>query len=136
MINIRVLIADSNWKLMGRYEMFLNGCGLEVATADTALLCVEMLRGFEPDILVLEAELPWGQGDGVLDLMQTEPDVPVCPVIMLSDLPEWEGLHQFGAIEVAEYHQKPLSPMELREAVMRVYHEGVSAWRTALSIHG
>lgn len=136
MINIRVLIADSNWKLMGRYEMFLNGCGMEVATADTALLCVEMLRDFEPDILVLEAELPWGQGDGVLDLMDTEADVPVCPVIVLSDLAEEKGLHQFGAIEVAEYHQKPLTPMELREAILRVYHERVTAWLTALSIHG
>lgn len=127
MTGIRVLIADSDLKLLGRYELFLEGSGLEVVTADTALQCVELLRDCEPDVLVLEAELPWGQGDGVLDLMQTEPDVPVCPVIVLSARPEAEGLHQVGAIEVAEYHQKPVSPKSLREAVLRVYRSsGVS----------
>ena len=127
MTDIRVLIADSDLKLLGRYELFLKGSGLEVATANTALQCVELLRDYEPDVLVLEAELPWGQGDGVLDLMQTEPDVPVCPVIVLSTRPKAEGLHQVGAIEVAEYHQKPVSPMSLREAVVRVFHSsGVS----------
>lgn len=127
MTDIRVLIADSDLKLLGRYELFLKGSGLEVVTANTALQCVELLRDCEPDVLVLEAELPWGQGDGVLDLMQTEPDVPVCPVIVLSSRPEAEGLHQVGAIEVAEYHQKPVSPKSLREAVVRVFHSsGVS----------
>ena len=134
MTDIRVLIADSDWKLLGRYEFFLEESGLEVAVADTALQCVELLRDFEPDVLVLEAELPWGQGDGVLDLMQTEPDVPVRPVIVLSSRPEAEGLHQVGAIEVAEYHQKPLSPKALREAIVRVYRASPVPLRTALKI--
>lgn len=131
MMDIRVLIADSNWKLLGRYELFLEESGLEVATASTALQCVELLRDFEPDVLVLEEELPWGQGDGVLDLMQTEPDVPVRPVIVLSARPDAEGLHRVGRIEVAEYHQKPLSPKSLREAVLRVYRASLTSMQTA-----
>lgn len=134
MTDIRVLIADSDWKLLGRYEFFLEETGLEVATASTALQCVELLRDLEPDVLVLEAELPWGQGDGVLDLMQTEPDVPVRPVIVLSSRPEAEGLHRVGAIEVAEYHQKPLSSRELREAILRVYRASPASWETALTL--
>jgi DNA-binding response OmpR family regulator len=130
MTDIRVLIADSDLKLLGRYELFLEGSGLEVVTANTALQCVELLRDCEPDVLVLEAELPWGQGDGVLDLMQTEPDVPVCPVIVLSSRPEAEGMHQVGAIEVAEYHQKPMSPKLLREAVVRVFRSSGVLMRT------
>ena len=126
MTDIRVLIADADRKLLGRYEFFLEESGLEVAIASTALECVELLRDFEPDVLVLEAELPWGQGDGVLDLVQTEPDVPVRPVIVLSSRPDAEGHHRVGAIEVAEYHQKPLTSKELRDAIMRVYHESGS----------
>jgi DNA-binding response OmpR family regulator len=131
MMDIRVLIADADWKLLGRYESFLEESGLEVVTASTALQCVELLRDFEPDVLVLEEELPWGQGDGVLDLMQTEPDVPVRPVIVLSSRPAAEGLHRVGMIEVAECHQKPFSPKALREAILRVYRGSLTSLQTA-----
>ncbi len=133
MTDIRVLLADADWKLLSRYEFFLEESGLEVAIASTALQCVELLRDFEPDVLVLEAELPWGQGDGVLDVMQTEPDVPVRPVIVLSSLPEAKGLHRVGAIEVAEYHQKPLTPKALREAILRVYRANPALLRAELA---
>lgn len=58
MTGVRVLlIADFDGKILGRCEFFLEESGLEVATAATALPCVELLRDVEPDVFVLEAEL-------------------------------------------------------------------------------
>ena len=58
--------------------------GFQVATATTGLECVERLRNWQPDVLVLEPSIPWGWGDGILAMMHEEPDIPVVPVIVLT----------------------------------------------------
>lgn len=63
-----------------------------------------------------------------------ESDVLVRPVIVLPSRPAAEGLHQVSAVEVAEYHQKPLTSNELRGAIMRVYHKSGAPSRTAFAL--
>lgn len=119
-MDMRVLIADPDGNLLEQYAWYLREFGIQVVTASSALECVNHLRDFRPHILVLDPDLPWGRGEGVLDLMQSEQDVPLVPVIVLSSLPHSAGLHHLGAIEVAEYHQKPLLPRDMLAAVVRV----------------
>ena len=69
-MKMRVLIADSDPALLASYRDFLVRQGFEVALARDGLDCLAQLRSTFPDVLVLEPELPWGQGDGVLALME------------------------------------------------------------------
>lgn len=64
----RVLIADADAEWLAICERGLDESGFVVETACDALTCLTCLeRGPVPDVLVLELEMPWGGGDGVLD---------------------------------------------------------------------
>src|SRR5205823_2779004 len=62
----RVLIADSDRGLARLCRRALEGSGSAVETAADGLECLSRLRAFRPNLLVLEPELPWGSGEGVL----------------------------------------------------------------------
>ena len=68
-MSVRVLIADPDEYLLDSCREHLEQHGLEVVTATTGLECVQRLRESAPDVLVMEAALPWGWGDGVLAMM-------------------------------------------------------------------
>ena len=47
--------------------------GFELATASSGLEGLDLLRQRAPDVLVFDPQLPWGGGDGVLDIMASIP---------------------------------------------------------------
>jgi DNA-binding response OmpR family regulator len=80
----RVLLTDADTLLLSLYQTYLVRRRMEVRVAATALQCLELLRQWRPDVLVLDADLPWGSGLGVLALMREDPTVPVVPVLLLA----------------------------------------------------
>jgi hypothetical protein len=70
-------------------------------------------------LLVLEPELPWGQGEGVLALMEEEPDVPNVPVLILS-----AHLERARKCAGRAYCEKPLAPSDLAEHIRRLGGNG------------
>ena len=70
---IRVLMADPDESLQPVYREPLLQEGFELVTAVSGLECVARLRERVPDVLVLEPQLPWGGGDGVLAIMGEVP---------------------------------------------------------------
>ena len=63
---IRVLLADPDRSLTAVYRKPLSREGFEVVAAFSGLECVARLREQVPDVLVLEPQLPWGGGEGIL----------------------------------------------------------------------
>jgi len=116
-VPIRVLIADPDQALLTSYRDFLSQEGFQVATASTGLECVAELRTFAPDVLVLEPELPWGWGEGVLAVMHEGADVPRVPVMLLSARPFSEGGLSPAAFNINEYQVKPLPPHQLANRI-------------------
>ena len=74
---IRVLMADPDECLPLAYRESLSREGFELVTAASGLECVARLRERVPDVLVLEPQLPWGGGDGVLAMMGEVSDVAI-----------------------------------------------------------
>ncbi|HTU23561.1 MAG TPA: response regulator [Gemmataceae bacterium] len=61
-----LLIADGDAELCDIYHRFFAERGYEVETALDGLDCLTKLRRTMPAVLVLDHELHWGGGDGVL----------------------------------------------------------------------
>jgi DNA-binding response OmpR family regulator len=131
MTTTRVLLADPDQGLLESYREFLSQDGFEVATATSGLDCVAKLRSFGPDVLVLEPELPWGQGEGVLAVMSEAGDLPRVPVIALSNRLQPDNLYHVGSLRVSAYYVKPLTPPELKECVRRLCR-GRSSFRPSV----
>jgi DNA-binding response OmpR family regulator len=77
-----LLIADSDAALCDLYQRFLNRHGYQVAIASDGLDCLKKLRQERPALLVLERELRWGGGDGVLAWLREEHAVSGVAVVL------------------------------------------------------
>lgn len=68
-----VLLAEADRELRETYFAFLSRNGFRVESAGDGLECLAKLRQFTPDVLILDLEMPWGGGSGVLGFLQEEP---------------------------------------------------------------
>ncbi len=117
---IRVLLADPDEGLLSLYQEGLAQEGFEVATARDGVDCVAKLRGFLPDVLVLEPELPWGQGEGVLAVMNEEASLPRVPVILFTHPLAWANQPCLAAYPCSDWVVKPVKPELLADRIRRV----------------
>ncbi len=109
---IRVLIADPDEALLGQYREHLRE-DFEVDTTLSGLECVDRLREQVPDVLVLEPQLPWGGGDGVLAMMHDVLDLATVPVMILTSCSDSKVLDNISCFPISAFHPKPLSPAQL-----------------------
>jgi DNA-binding response OmpR family regulator len=116
---IRVLFADPDESLLALYrERLLND--FDVATVPNALKCVQRLRLVVPDVLVLEPELPWGGGDGVLSVMRDEPPLAHIAVMILTSCRDLDVLKSVAPFPISDYRVKPLPPLQLATRIRRL----------------
>ncbi len=67
-----LLIAEGDAELGDIFRRFLARRGFAVETAGDGLDCLDKLRLHQPAVLVLDQELRWGGGDGVLAWLREE----------------------------------------------------------------
>lgn len=116
---IQVLIAEPDECLLTEYRASL-GEDFEVATAVNGLECVSSLRASVPDVLVLEPQLPWGGGNGVLATMRKVPELAIVPVMILTSCRDVVILKSVAPFPISDYCVKPLSPLQLATRILNV----------------
>jgi DNA-binding response OmpR family regulator len=127
MSTCRVLLADRDEDLLILYREFLLQKGFDVLTAQDGIDCVDKLRTFRPEVLVLDPELPWGGAEGVLAMIYEDPEVPFVPVMVLADEPDPEGRCSLGSFPVSSYRVKPVMPADLAMSVRRLLQKRLLA---------
>jgi len=68
-----VLFTDADRESRGVYAWRLSSYSFEVETGGDVLECLARLRRAVPDLLILDLDLPWGGGDGVLAILREDP---------------------------------------------------------------
>lgn len=114
---LRVLIADPEEHLLALYREGLAQLGFEVVTAVDALQCLEALRQAPPDILVLDPNLPWGGGDGVLEVMHEDFGMAGVPVMILTFGCDPAILYNIGVYPIRDFQRKPMTGRRLAERI-------------------
>ena len=77
-----LLIAEGDAELRTACQQFLARCRYHVETAADGLECLEKLRRLRPPVLVLDRELRWGGGDGVLAWLREHGDAAGVSVVL------------------------------------------------------
>jgi DNA-binding response OmpR family regulator len=103
----RVLIAEADADLRAIYQRFFSYHRWQVQTAGGGLECLAKLRQLPPDLLVLDWELPWGGGEGVLALMRENPRLLAVPVLLTSVLTSPKALADLLSPPVVQALRKP-----------------------------
>jgi DNA-binding response OmpR family regulator len=112
-----LLIAESDPKVADLFHLFLTRQGFDVEVAAGGLECLEKLRRFPPDILIMSNDLPWGGSDGVLALMREEMDIPKVPVVLMGTDGASRQYASSAAAPVVQYLEKPFSLARLLDIV-------------------
>jgi hypothetical protein len=84
----RFLVATADDDARVGLRRHLDDPDAEFRTASTGVDCIELLRTFEPDILILVPPLLWGSEDGVLELIQTNPAFHRITTVVLAETGE------------------------------------------------
>jgi DNA-binding response OmpR family regulator len=79
-----LLFADSDAGFCDFYQKVITARGYEVETASDGLDCLAKLRRATPAAVVLDLELPWGGGNGVLAWLREERATSGVAVILTS----------------------------------------------------
>ncbi len=77
-----VLLAAPESSSLWEARDLLSEEGLDVVSATSGVECINLLRDRQPDLLLLDPDLPWGQGEGVLAMMWQHADIPSVPVVV------------------------------------------------------
>jgi CheY-like chemotaxis protein len=115
-----VLFADADRELRDACRQFLSRHGFQVDAAADGLECLAKLRRTVPDLLILDLELPWGGGDGVLGLLREEPRKLPNRVVLTSAIAAIKVLGNFVAAPVVQVLAKPFALSTLLESASSV----------------
>lgn len=112
-----VLIADGDAELCDLHRRFLSERGYQVEAAFDGLDCLTKLRQQTPAALVLDLELRWGGGDGVLDWIREEGSMRGIPVILTATAAYPQGIAEFNDSPVVVFLPKPFALTALLECL-------------------
>lgn len=79
-----LLVASASGALTERIDQYFSQRGYEVDIAHGGVECLEAIARIVPDALVLDWDLPWGGGAGVLACLRDADTAADLPVILLA----------------------------------------------------
>jgi len=112
-----LLIADRDPQFSDLLQNFLSGRGYKVEAASDGLECVAKLQRTTPAAVVLDLELLWGGGDGVLSWLREEPTNSGLPVILTATAGAYPEVIADVGPPVVRFLVKPFSLSTLLESV-------------------
>src|SRR5271157_944004 len=120
MMSFRILLVDRDEFLLATYREYLSRHGAIVTTATSGVACLERLRDFAPDILVLDPSLLWGGSDGVLAVLHEEPEIRPACVLLLTDGGNRRLLYRLSSFRVDDYQTRPIGARQLMQRIRRL----------------
>jgi CheY-like chemotaxis protein len=112
-----LLIADADADLRRIYDRMSSILGFHVETAADGLECWTKLRARIPDALVVDVEIPWGGGEGVLVRLREDSIGAKAPAIFVTGEERPEDLSRRFGIPLGRCFQKPIQLTRLLDSV-------------------
>ena len=126
----RILIVDDEHELQNMVKEILTQAGYETDAALSCAQALERFRAGNPDAVLLDVNLPDGDGFSLFGQLRESRDVPV---LFLSARDEDEDRLRGLGLGADDYITKPFLPQELllrlRSVLRRVYREEPDAAR-------
>jgi DNA-binding response OmpR family regulator len=107
----RILVVEDNPAILESLQSNLETDGYEVFVATRAAQALPLVAGQAPDLMILDIELPDGDGYSVLEQLRARGNT--CPVLMLSARSLETDKVQGFRLGADDYVTKPFSIMEL-----------------------
>lgn len=113
----RLLIADGDPELSDVYRRFFTHHGYEVGTANGGVECLVKLRSHPVTHLILDLEIPWGGGEGVLAFLREEFPAHSLPRVVLTSQRSTQAGLERAQLPVVGCFRKPCRLNDLLDCI-------------------
>lgn len=115
----KVGIIEDDVAISQMYRLKFEAEGFEVAIAENGLTGLELIKEFDPDIVLLDMMMPEMNGDEMLsEMRKTHPDTPV---LILTNMGKEEAPQILENLNVSSYIVKAeMTPKQVAEKVKSV----------------
>jgi DNA-binding response OmpR family regulator len=114
----KVLIIDDDPQVLSSLEMSLEPWGFEIVTLDKSTKFWEVLSEIQPDILVLDIEMPELNGIEICQILRSDRYWQHLPVLFLSVHQDEQTQYQAFAIGADDYVCKPVTGSILANRIL------------------
>ncbi len=128
----KILIVEDNVNLSEILKDLLENNGFFVVTAQNAEEALEILKSFEPDLILADILMPGMDGFEMFSKIRSIPKLRTVPFVFLTALSDQENKFKGLGLGADDYISKPFNPQELimrinnilkrREAMMNALH--------------
>jgi PAS domain S-box-containing protein len=119
-----ILVVDDNRDSAESLAMLLRVSGHEVQTAHDGLAALETAQSFQPEIVILDLQLPKLSGYEVAGKLRQQPGLGKALLIALSGSPEDEARPRSQQAGFDLHLVKPIDLMVLQSALLSVHRHG------------
>ena len=116
----RVLVVDDEPDVRLLCRVNLEFEGYEVDEAADAESAIDRVRGWRPDVVLLDVSLPGRDGWDVLAAVKADPTLRHIPVVIVSGRVRDEDQIRGWSEGAADYLTKPFSPLALSQVLQDV----------------
>jgi len=113
----KIMIVDDDQQILQMLEIALQPWGFQLTTLDNPQKCWDLLETTNPDLLILDIEMPGFNGIELCQVLRSDRRWQKLPILFLSAHQDPQSQTQAFAIGADDYICKPFSP---REVVARV----------------
>ena len=120
---MKVLIIDDDEAIISIWTTVLKKDGIELFTAGTGKLGIELAIKNIPDFILLDQIIPDMKGNDVLKQLKANPQTATIPVALVSNYSEPEMMHEAinsGAIDYILKYQ--IDPQDLGNKIKTLLH--------------
>jgi two-component system OmpR family response regulator len=120
----RVLFVDDDEVVQNLVRIALERLGgLTVELVNDSSKAIEGIRGFKPDMVVLDCIMPKLDGVEVFHLMREEAGLAAIPVVFLTVRAHWRTVDELLALGAAGVITKPFAARELADQLKAIWNK-------------
>jgi len=122
----KILVIDDIPDCVSIIQCRLEWCHYEVVTASNGVEGLRIAENENPDIILLDTNMPVMDGHEMLERMRKHPTLKDTPVIMVTALCEMNDIAAASALGIADYVTKPIDFTSLLEKISNILGNRVS----------
>lgn len=113
-----ILIADDEQELVTTLRDFLEYEGFETLSAFEGVRTVEIAHKKNPDLILLDLQMPAGTGQMVLESLRSRPETEKIPVIVITAIAKDNLEEEVRRRGAQDFLQKPFDPQDLLSKIL------------------
>jgi len=118
----KLLVVDDDPDILDAITTILGTQPYSIDTARDGIECMDKVREDTPDLIILDLLMPRKDGFAVVQELRQNPRYAKVPILILTSVREDASRRRYEletglAMDVQDYVEKPISPMELIDRV-------------------